>query len=167
VASREEEVRIRRVIACFSPGYGGRPELVARLAQELEAELLGLFIEDVELLRFASLPFAREIGIASVQARSMDVASLERQLRAQARALEQALEAILGPGPTGWSLRVERSSPLVAIEAVLAQVLEPALLIPPGGRLAGERRRVKKKELTKEALKQWLAAGRPVVVLPE
>jgi hypothetical protein len=167
VASREEEVRIRRVIACFAPGYGGRPELVARLAQELEAELLGLFIEDVELLRFASLPFAREIGIASAQARSMDVASLERQLRGQARALEQALAAILGPGPAGWSLRVERSSPLVAIEAALAQVLEPALLIPPGGRLAGERRRVKKKELTKEALKQWLAAGRPVVVLPE
>ena len=167
MASREEDVGIRRVIACFSPGYGRRPEQVARLAQELEAELQGLFIEDVELLRFASLPFAREIGIASAQARSMDVASLERQLRAQARALEQALAAILGPGPAGWSLRVERSSPLVAIEAVLAHLLEPALLIPPGGRLAGERRRVKKKELTKQALKQWLAAGRPVIILPE
>lgn len=167
MASREKEVRIRRVIACFSPGYGGRPELVARLAKELEAELLGLFIEDVELLRFASLPFAREIGTASVESRALDLASLERQLRAQARALEQALAAILGPGPAGWSLRVERTSPVSAIEAVLAQVLEPALLVPPGGRLAGERLRVKKKELTKEALKEWLAAGRPVLVLPE
>lgn len=167
MASREEEVKIRQIIACFTPGYGERPQLVARLAQELEAELLGLFIEDLELLRFASLPFAREIGIASAQARSMDVASLERQLRAQARALEQALAAILGPGPTAWTLRVERASPLAAIEAALAQVLEPALLIPPGGRLAGERRRVKKKALTKQALQQWLAAGRPVIILPE
>lgn len=167
MASREEEVRIRRVIACFAPGYGGRPEPVARLARELEAELLGLFIEDVELLRFASLPFAREIGGASAQARTLDLASLERQLRAQARALEREIAAILGPGPAGWSLRVERSSPLMAIEAALEQVLEPALLVPPGGKLAGEQRRVKKRELTKEALKQWLAAGRPVVILPE
>jgi len=133
----------------------------------MEAELLGLFIEDVELLRFASLPFAREIGGASAQARQVDVAALEKQLRAQARALEQALAAILGPGPSGWSLRVARSSPQVAIEMVLEQVLEPALLLPPGARLAGERERVTKKELTKDALKRWLAAGRPVIVLPE
>jgi len=158
-------VRIRRVIACFSPGYGARPELVARLAREMQAELLGLFIEDVELLRFAALPFAREIGGASAQARAVDLASLERELRAQARALEREIAAILGAG--SWTLRVERSSPLLAIEAALAQVLEPALLLPPGARLAGERQRVKKKELTKEALKQWLAAGRPVIVLPE
>jgi hypothetical protein len=167
VASREEEVRIRRVIACFSPGYGGRPEPVARLARELEAELLGLFIEDVELLRFASLPFAREIGSASASMRALSVSELERQFRAQARELERTMAAILGPEPGGWSLRVERSTPLIAIEAVLAQVLEPALLVPPGARLAEERRRVKKKELTKEALKQWLAAGRAVIVLPE
>jgi hypothetical protein len=167
VAGREEEVRIRRVIACFAPGYGGRAALVARLARELEAELLGLFIEDVELLRFAALPFAREIGLASASMRALSVSELERQFRRQARELEREIAAILGQGPGGWTLRVERASPLMAIEAVLAQVLEPALLVPPGARLAEERRRVKKKELTKEALKQWLAAGRAVIVLPE
>jgi hypothetical protein len=165
VAFREEEVRIRRVIACFSPGYGARPALVARLARELEAELLGLFIEDVELLRFASLPFAREIGLASASMRALSVPELEREFRAQARALEREIAAVLGAG--SWSLRVERSSPLLAIEAALAQELEPVLLLPPGARLAGERQRMKKKELTKEALKQWLVAGRPVIVLPE
>jgi hypothetical protein len=46
-------------------------------------------------------------------------------------------------------------------------VLEPALLLPPGARLAEERQRVKKKELTKEVLKKWLSGGRPVLVLPE
>ena len=165
MAGKQEEVRIRRVIACFSPGYGARPEPVARLAREMEAELLGLFIEDVELLRFASLPFAREIGSASASMRALSVSELERQLRAQARELEREITAILGAG--SWSLRVERSSPLRAIEAALAQVLEPALVLPPGVRLAGELQRVRKKELTREALKKWLAAGRPVVVLPE
>jgi len=131
----------------------------------MEAELLGIFIEDVELLRFAALPFAREIGGASAQARQVDVAALEKQLRAQARALERDIAAVLGAG--SWSLRVARSSPQVAIELALEQVLEPALLLPPGARLAGERERVKKKELTKDALKRWLAAGRPVIVLPE
>jgi hypothetical protein len=165
VASQQEKVRIRRVIACFSPGYGGRPALVARLARELEAELLGLFIEDVEVLRFASLPFAREIGSASASMRALSVSELERQFRRQARELEREIAAILGAG--SWTLRVERASPLMAVEAALAQLLEPALLVPPGARLAEERRRVKKKELTREALKLWLAAGRPVIVLPE
>lgn len=165
MAGKQEEVRIRRVIACFSPGYGGRPEPVARLAREMEAELLGLFIEDVELLRFAALPFAREIGGASASMRALSVSELERQFRAQTRELERVIAAILGAG--SWSLRVARSSPQVAIEMVLEQLLEPALLLPPGARLAGERERVKKKELTKDALKRWLAAGRPVIVLPE
>jgi len=166
MARGEEEVRIRRVVACFAPGSVARPEAVARLARELEAEFLGLFIEDVELLRFASLPFAREVGLASASLLSMDLAGLERQLRAQAELLEEALQAIFGPAP-GWSFRVARASPVNAVEAALAEGHAPALLIPPGGNLRGARRLVRRAELSKAAVKQWLAAGRPVVVLPE
>jgi hypothetical protein len=166
VARREEEVRIRRVIACFAPGHAARPEAAARLARELEAEFLGLFIEDVELLRFASLPFAREVGLASALPMAMSLAGLERQMRAQARMLEDALQAAFGPAAP-WSFRVERASPSSAVEAALAEGHAPALLIPPGGNVRGARRLVRREELTPAAVREWLAGGKPVVILPE
>lgn len=166
MAGREEEVRIRRVVACFAPGHASRPEAVARLARELEADLLGLFIEDTELLRFASLPFAREVGMASASLLAMNLEALERQMRVQARLLEEALGAILGPA-AGWTFRVERASPASAVEAALAEGYAPALLIPPGGDVRAERRTVRRVELTPSAVKQWLAGGRPVLVMPE
>ncbi|MDH4325137.1 MAG: hypothetical protein OEW90_13455 [Betaproteobacteria bacterium] len=166
MAAGEEEVRIRRVVACFAPGFGGRPEPAARLARELEAEFLGLFIEDVELLRFASLPFAREVGLASASLLMMNPGALERQMRTQARLLEEALSVILGPAAAGWSFRVERASPVSAVEAALAEGHAPALLIPPGASVRAERRLVRQPEVTAAAIKEWLARGRPVVVLP-
>ncbi len=165
MAGHEEALKIRRVIACFAPGHASRPEAVARYARSLEAELLGLFIEDVELLRLASLPFAREVGLASASLLSMSVEGLERQLRAQAQLVEEALAAILGSEMV-WRFRVARSTPVSAVEAVLVDVEVPVLLLPPGGNLLAERRVVRRVELTPAAVRELLAGGRPVVVLP-
>jgi hypothetical protein len=167
MAENEEEVRIARVIACFAPGSAGAPEAVARLAQELQAELLGLFIEDVELLRLAAFPFAAEVGFPSASRRMIDVGTLERQMRTQARALEEALAAVLGPAPAGWSFRVERATPASAVEAALAEGMAPALLIPPGANPRAERRVLRRPELSGESLRTLLRALRPVVILPE
>lgn len=159
-------MRIRRVVACYAPGTLARPEAAARLARELEAEFLGLFVEDADLLRLASLPFAREVGLASASLLAMDVAALERQLRLQAQMLEAALSAIFGPG-AGWAFRVERASPASAVAAALAEGHAPALLIPPGADLRAARARARRGELTKEALKAWWTSGKPLVILPE
>jgi hypothetical protein len=166
MAGAQEEVRIRRVVACYAPGTVARPEAAARLARELEAEFLGLFVEDADLLRLASLPFAREVGLASASLLSMDLAVLERQLRAQAGALEAALGGIFGP-EAAWAFRVERASPVSAVEAALAEGHAPALLIPPGADLRAARSRARRDELTKEALKAWWTSGKPLVILPE
>jgi hypothetical protein len=166
MAENEEEVRIERIIACFAPGSAGAPQAVARLAREMQAELLGLFIEDVELLRFAGLPFAAEVGFPSAARRAMDVGALERQMRAQARALEEALAAILGPAPEGWRFRVERATPSQAVQAALAEGYAPALLIPPRGDPRAARRVVRKPELSDELLRDLLRAVRPVLILP-
>lgn len=164
MAAGEEEVRIRRVVACYAPGFGGRPEPAARLARELEAEFLGLFIEDVELLRFASLPFAREVGLASASLLTMNLGALERQMRTQAQLLEAALQSIFGPAP-GWSFRIERASPAAAVAAALAEGRAPALLVPPGANVRVKRRRATYAELTPAAVKAWLASGTPVLIL--
>jgi hypothetical protein len=167
MATRQEEVRIRRVIACFAPGSVARPELAARFAQEIEAEFLGLFIEDLELLRFASLPFAREIGFPSAESRMLDVASVERQLRAQAAGLRQALAAALDATDVSWSLRVARAAPADAVWAALAEGHAPALLIPPRGDPRAERRVLRRAEVSEEALRALLRSVRPVLILPE
>jgi hypothetical protein len=167
MAEGEEEVRIERIIACFAPGSAGAPEAVARLAEEMQAELLGLFIEDVELLRFAALPFAAEVGFPSAARRTVDLAGLERQLRTQAAGLRQALAVALDPTAVIWSFRVARASPENAVAAALAEGYAPALIIPPRGNPRAERRVMRRAELSDEGLRALLRAMRPVLILPE
>ena len=159
-------MRISRVIACFAPGAGAGPGAIARLARDLQAELLGLFLQDEALLRFAALPFAAEVGFASAATRALDPATLERALRSQAAALERALAAVLDPASLAWSFRVARASPADAVQAALAEGYAPALLIPPRAALRAERTTVRRPQLGPEALRELLAAARPVLVLP-
>lgn len=69
-------------------------EAAARLAARRGAELQALFVEDVNLLRSAGLPFAREIGLTSASLRPMSTEAVEQQLRAQAERSRQLLERI-------------------------------------------------------------------------
>lgn len=157
---------VRRVIACFAPGAGAGPGAIARLARDLQAELLGLFIQDEALLRFAALPFAAEVGFPSATRRALDPAALERALRAQAASLERTIAAVLDPAALAWTFRVARASPADAVEAALAEGYAPALLIPPRGSLRAERGVVRRAELGPAVLRELLAAARPVLVLP-
>jgi len=87
----DERSKIRRILL---PVDLSRDSLAAvgvafNLAAALGGEISGLFIEDAELLRAASLPFLREIGSSSGISREIDHADIERRLRAvahQARA---------------------------------------------------------------------------------
>lgn len=163
---REEEITVRRIVACFAPGAAAAPEAVARLARQMQAELVGLFIEDAELLRFAALPLAAEIGFPSAARRSVDLASVERSLRAQAAALRGALAAALDPSAHAWSFRVARASPASAIGAALAEGYAPSLLLPPGSNLHAERRVLRGRELDIAQLRALIASPHPVLILP-
>ena len=165
MAAGREEVRVGRIIACFAPGSAVAPRAIAHLAQQMQAELLGLFIEDVELLRFAALPFAAEVGFPSAARRTVDLAAVERALQGQAAALRQTLAASLGSQT--WSFRVARATPADAVAAALAEGYAPALLIPPRANLHAERRVLRRPGLTDEQLRALIAATRPVLILPE
>jgi hypothetical protein len=141
------------------------PEAIAHLARQTQAELLGLFIEDAELLRFAALPFAAEVGLASAARRALDLPGVERALRGQAASIRQSLAASLGAH--SWSFRVARASPAEAVAAALAEGYAPSLVIPPGGNLRAERRLLRRAELSEEALRKLIAAAHPVLILPE
>jgi hypothetical protein len=164
-----EEVRIRRIIAGFDAGACRREtlEAIAALAADAQAELLGLFIEDTALLELARLPFAAEVGYPSATRRSLDVATLERALRARAETLRAALAAALEPAAVEWTFRIVRGDPADTLAAALAEGHAPALLIPPRGKPHAERRVVRQPELTGALLRELIAAARPVLILPE
>ena len=111
---------IRRITVVQEPAQGAWAlDAVAEVAAALEAELLGLFLEDVELLHFAGLPFAREIG-ASARPRGLDVQTMERRLRSQAEEARRALAAAAEGKPVRWSFRVERGSVPAQLRKALA-----------------------------------------------
>jgi nucleotide-binding universal stress UspA family protein len=96
-------------------------EAAAELAARTEAELLGLFVEDMNLLRLAGLPFAREVGFLSPSARRLDALEMERSLRALAEQSRQALALAAERSQVKWSFRVVRGE---VAEEVLAAARE-------------------------------------------
>ena len=87
---------IRRVaIALDASGQSSQAlQAAAELAASLQAELEGIFIEDINLIRLAELPFTREIRPASMTEQVVDLQRMEQELRSQARQQRQKLELI-------------------------------------------------------------------------
>jgi hypothetical protein len=78
------------------------------LAARLRAQLLGLFLEDTNLLRLADLPFTREIMRWSAQERPLTEQDLLLSLRALASRTEMELGRVAAKANVRWSFRVER-----------------------------------------------------------
>ncbi len=135
---------IRRILVAMGAGEEGTAtlEAAAELAARLEAEVVGLFIEDANLLRLAALPFARELGTGSAQRRSLDTAHMERSLRTRAEAMRHALESCARRARIPWSFQVRRGDILEELLALTPQVdlvvlsrLETAIVNPGGAGL--------------------------------
>ncbi len=165
---------IRRILVAVdgSPSSLAAIEAAARLAIEMKAELEGLFVEDVNLLHFAGLPFTRVVDSLSARARPVDPADLETAMRAQAARARKALAAAAGSRVT-WSFRVVRGS-------VEGEVLEAARKVDlvslgfTGGWAAGgvrtgslARRAVLELPGSVLLLRQVQRAGAPVAVCYE
>jgi nucleotide-binding universal stress UspA family protein len=82
-------------------------EAAADVAAAMQAEMDGLFVEDINLIRLASLPCTREVRQTASVA-SLDLEQMERALKAQAAEARQALEAAAQRVHVQWSFRVAR-----------------------------------------------------------
>lgn len=100
-------------------------EAAATLAARVDAELLGVFIEDVNLVRLAGLPFAAEVGVLSARARSLAPEEMERLLALQRRRAEQALARVAQRLRLRWSFRVVRGQ---IVSELLAAAIEADLM---------------------------------------
>lgn len=80
----------------------------AELAAQFQAELLGLFVEDTDLLRLSGLPFAEEICSSSAVARPLTREAVECRLRALAEQLRQSLADTARRAEVRWSFVITR-----------------------------------------------------------
>jgi nucleotide-binding universal stress UspA family protein len=83
-------------------------EAAARVAARMQAELTGLFVEDIDLINLAALPFAREIALSGSGGRKLSPESVEKAWKSQAAAARQALENAARQASLRWSFRVTR-----------------------------------------------------------
>ena len=123
-----------RVVVALDASAGNRDaaRAAAALARALGIELAGLFVEDVNLVRLAGLPFARQIPVSGGPARPLEWPSLEAQLRGLEAAARQELARAATSVQVTWSFQVRRGT--LPAEALAAAGEADLLLL--GARLA-------------------------------
>lgn len=130
VTSNGNEIRIERIIVLLDSSRAARVALdtAAEFAARRGARLLGLFVEDTDLLRSASLPFGREIGFTSGRIRPMSTTDMERRLRQQAEEARRLLAVVGRRCAVEWSLHICRGR----VETETLAITTPADLLVLG-----------------------------------
>lgn len=125
----------RIVVELGAPGPATLPTAI-ELARALEAELVGLFVEDIDLLALAALPFG-EVGFPSAARRELDVDAMERSLRAKARRVRRELDARLAGIRVRWTFETVRGRPASALTTIAAA--DDVVVVPVARAAAGRR----------------------------
>ncbi|MFW5825369.1 MAG: universal stress protein [Marinobacter sp.] len=120
-------------------------EAAADIAHARAAEVLGIFVEEVNLLRSAGYAFAREVGASSGRARPLDLPMIEARMRALTEQARRSLEATMDRRGIPRSLKLCRGQ---VVSEVLGLAQPDDLLIlgrvgwygPPGARLGSTAR---------------------------
>jgi len=130
---RPATVTVRRIVVAADASAPGRVALDAaiRLAQRLQAELEGLYLEDINLKRFSELPVAREFPFGGP---ARDATRVADDLRNEAMSLRRAFEEATGRARIQATFRVAEGR----IEhAILAEGGDADLLVMGFQRRAG------------------------------
>lgn len=152
--------RVERIVVALdaSPQSVAALKAAAELATLMQAELEGLFVEDINLLYLCGLPFGQEIGSYTAKLRRLDDVAMERQLRVLAATIQQVMERVAAQTPVRWSFRVRRGP---VVEELLAAAQSAALLS------VGRAGRVRRKGIGSTAQSLVSQAQRPLLILGE
>jgi nucleotide-binding universal stress UspA family protein len=88
-------------------------DLAALLGQKLHA----LYVEDINLLRLAGLPFCREVGSYTASVRLLDTRSIERTFERSAAAIQRSIERVTQTRRISYTFRVVRGGVTDALAA--------------------------------------------------
>jgi hypothetical protein len=104
------ELRIRRLLLALDATCNDENclTIAVELAARLEVDLAGLFVEDVNILRSAALPFVRQFSPLTASAAPFEYDEAERELRRFASKLERQLSAAADQRRVRWTFRVVR-----------------------------------------------------------
>ncbi len=124
----EGGLKIKRILVALdaSPSSMAALEAAVELAAAHGAKIVGLFVEDLNLVRMAQLPFAREVLQYNARVRKLGLAEMERQLQAQAARARRALAHKATEQDVPWSFRVSRGD--IPLE-VLAEAEESDFIV--------------------------------------
>jgi len=114
-------------------------DTAAELAAILNAELEGLFVEDINLLQLCEFPFAREVSFLGPSFRRIDRAETERQLRIQAQRLQKTLSTVADRFQVPWKFRVARGGVPAEVLAA-AEKADLTIMGRSGWSMTGRRR---------------------------
>lgn len=130
-----KQPKASRILVALDTSARGQAALQAavRLAMKTRAELQGLYVEDEDLVRLASLPFACEIDLGSALSRQLRSVSMERALRAAAEQTQRAFSRTLQQLDLQWTFRIVRGT--VTHESLAAAGDVDLLVIGQRGRL--------------------------------
>ncbi len=125
---RQKNIRFRHIAVAIdcSPHSLASLAAAAEIASHTQAELTGIFVEDINLLRMAELPFTHEVRMYTAEPEKIDPLHLERSLRLQAREAQAALERYAQQFMLRHTFRVCRGK--VPAE-VMSAALEADLLV--------------------------------------
>lgn len=110
-----------------SPRSAAALTAAATLAEGLDAELAGLFVEDIDVQHLSGLPFAREFSLLTGAGRPLSQSDVERTWRQQAMTLQRQLAEAAGRQRLRWSFRVARGR-MPAEMGMLAQSFDLVVL---------------------------------------
>ncbi|MFN2188520.1 MAG: universal stress protein [Candidatus Promineifilaceae bacterium] len=125
--SKEHELAIQRILVALDASTHSLAalEAAAKLASSLHAELIGIFVEDENLLHLAGLPFSHELQSPTAKRTPMDSDVMEHQLHLQAAQARWALENAAQKAEVSWSFQTIRGqvTPSVLSAALSADLV--------------------------------------------
>ncbi len=101
---------VRRIVVAADSSNQGRAALAAAadLGARLQAEVAGVFVEDIDLVNLAELPLGRELHLISGEARVFDREAIESRFRAEASEARRSLKSLTDRARVQSSFRVVR-----------------------------------------------------------
>lgn len=137
--TKTKTLEVRRILVALDASSHSQSAMdaAAELAAGFQAELLGVFVEDVNLLRVAQLPSAREVLSGSAVSRALNTAILERALRVQGETMGRALASAAARRNVRCSFRVARGQ--IARELLRAAAEADMIVLGKAGRSPARR----------------------------